>query len=150
MANVQPDEYTRISNVLLDALCKTHLSGTVRQILDTIFRKTYGWHKKTDRISLSQFSECTGLTRRNCLRSINKLEKMNMIIVDRHKNYSEYTIQKDFDLWKIPSSVVKTDNTLKDQVLSKRVPSVVKTDNRSVVKTDNNKRKEIYITKESK
>ena len=55
------DGYTQISNELLEALCWMNLSPYEWRVLLWILRKTYGWKKKTDWISLSQFSKETGL-----------------------------------------------------------------------------------------
>ncbi|MDA3862023.1 MAG: replication protein [Melioribacteraceae bacterium] len=154
MASPQPNEFTRLSNELLEALCKIKVSGAAMSILLVIFRKTYGFNKKKDRISLSQFSELTGIERSNCSRAVAKLESMNLITISKDINSSTYSIQKDYDLW---GSVIKTDNTLQDKVLSKLNPSVVNIDNQvlseltqSVVSSDYNKRKFNESFKESR
>ena len=46
--------FTRLSNEILDELCKIRISGEAMQALLTVLRKTYGYHKKSDNISLSQ------------------------------------------------------------------------------------------------
>ena len=46
--------YTKIANELLDALCKTKMPGTSRQIFNVILRKTYGFNRKKDSISRSE------------------------------------------------------------------------------------------------
>jgi len=53
--------YTPIANEIMDALCSHRISGEERQLLDCIIRKTYGWNKKVDEISLSQFMKMTGM-----------------------------------------------------------------------------------------
>lgn len=64
MQQVQPfkaPEYTQFSNDALDSLmCK--VSANCWKIICVAIRKTYGWHKKTDRISFSQFKEATGIS----------------------------------------------------------------------------------------
>ena len=97
--------YTKIANELLDALCKTKMPGTSRQIFNVILRRTYGFNRKKDSISLSQFSEMTGIERRNCLRTIKYLESMNIIKVDNKNFVSEYAINKDYKNWKLLSRV---------------------------------------------
>lgn len=80
MASPQKENgYTAIANETMDALAKTRIPGEVRQVLDFILRKTYGWNKKSDQISLSQFVEGTGLTKVHVCRSINILKKMNIV-----------------------------------------------------------------------
>ena len=55
--------HTRLANEIMEALCRFRIPGVERQVLDAIIRKTYGWHKKKDAISLSQFVEMTGVTK---------------------------------------------------------------------------------------
>ncbi len=43
------------------------------KVLLVVFRKTFGWHKEKDQISLSQFQTLTGLNRTNTCRAINSL-----------------------------------------------------------------------------
>ena len=58
MANPQRENgHVDIANEIMDKLCRYRIPGEVRQVMDTVFRKTYGWNKKADRISLSQFCE---------------------------------------------------------------------------------------------
>ena len=104
MANVQPENgTTEIANELLDALCRIRIPGEARQVLDVIFRKTYGWKKKWDGIALSTFVEGTGIDKRHLNRVIKILKKMNLIITQKgDEKWTLYAINKDFDTW-IPS-----------------------------------------------
>ncbi len=79
-------------------------------MLDLIFRKTYGWHKKADVITLGTFSKLTGLSRSHIQRSLSVLLKMNLIIKgvpkdgysvpkDGYRLPNVYGIQKDFEKW---------------------------------------------------
>ena len=45
-----------------------------------IFRKTYGWRKKSDRISYSQFEEGTRIDRRNVGRTLRR-----MVVLDYNR-----------------------------------------------------------------
>jgi phage replication O-like protein O len=114
MANPQvEDGHTRIANELMEALCRTRIPGEARQVLDVIFRKTYGWHKKSDAISLSQFVEMTGLKKPHIAESLKKLLVMN-IITEKGKAVTEkgnelgkvYEINKNYETWKpLPKKV---------------------------------------------
>jgi len=102
MASPQPDKFTKISNELLDALAKIRIAGEARQMLDVIIRKTYGFNKKEDKISTSQFIELTGLSRIAIPKARRKLLELNLITVSQ-KGYSQgltYSIQKDYNKWK--------------------------------------------------
>lgn len=109
MANPQPNEFTKISNEILDALCKIRIPGQARQVLDFILRKTYGWNKKIDQISLSTFVEGTNLSKVAICKSIKKLVAMGLITqkgnaMSRFTQKGNDTIvtygfQKDYDKW---------------------------------------------------
>ena len=87
MTSPQPNKFTEISNKLLDALVKIRIPGEARQVFDYILRRTYGFGKKKDQISLSQFVEATTLNKRSVERAIKKLKNMKLIIV--YKNYGK-------------------------------------------------------------
>ena len=74
--------YTPIANEIMDALARTRIPGEVRQVLDYIFRKTYGWNKKEDVIPMSQFVKSTGLKKPNICRALSKLITMCIIKKD--------------------------------------------------------------------
>ena len=113
MANPQWETgYTKISNEIMEAMALIRINGEARQVLDVIFRKTYGWDKKKDKISLSQFCKFTGLKKTNICRAINKLKKMKIIIQIQDDNGSEYSFQKDYEQWEVVSkkSSLQIDN----------------------------------------
>lgn len=108
MANPQKENgYTSISNEIMDALAKIRINGEARQVLDVIFRKTYGFNKKEDAISLSQFSMATGLRRATVCRAINKLKLMGIITQKDNGIANIYRILKDYDTWKpLPKKII--------------------------------------------
>jgi phage replication O-like protein O len=110
---------TAIANDILDSLCRARIPGEARQVLDFIIRKTYGWNKKWDAISLSQFALGTGLKRPNICRLLKKLEKMKLIVIKKdNAGINKYMFNKHYDEWKL---------------LSKK-PTIIKNDNRGVSK----------------
>ncbi len=73
MANPQIENgHTKIANEIMDALCCFRIPGEARQVLDCIIRHTWGWNKKTDKISLSQFVAMTGLMKTAIVKSIKR------------------------------------------------------------------------------
>ena len=100
--------YTKIATEIFEALSRIRIPGEARQILDTIIRKTWGWNKKEDIISLSQFQEYTGLNKMHVYRAINKLIEMNLIIKKGNGKQSAYMFNKYYDTWK---SLPKKDKT---------------------------------------
>ncbi len=121
-----------IPNKIMDALLKIRIPGEARQVLDAILRKTYGWDKSEDEISLSQFEEMTGLPRPSICRAINKLSKMNIIVKKgnakslfskRGNDFtSVYSLQKNHEDWhtltKKPTLINKNAN---DRHVNKKV-----------------------------
>ena len=108
IANPQAENgYTKIANEIMEALAKIRISGEERQVLDVIIRKTYGYNKKKDWISISQFVLATGLPKSSICRAINKLLTKNIIYkkvnaIDKKVNDIplSYSFCKDFDKWK--------------------------------------------------
>lgn len=121
MANPQLENgFTMLANEILEALMKIRIPGQAWQVLLVIIRKTYGFKKKTDYISLSQFQGLTGLVQPHVCRSVNTLVGMNLIIKkDKHKQPT-YRFNKDYDTWiPLPKKIrgIKKDN----QGVSKKV-----------------------------
>lgn len=50
------DGYTRLANLILEALALSKLSGVQKGICEFIFRRTYGWGQKEDEITLAEFA----------------------------------------------------------------------------------------------
>lgn len=124
MASPQKEDgYTPIAHEILEHLSRQVLSPDEWRILMIIFRKTYGWDKKYDKISHSQFAELTGIARGHIPRILNRLLERKMIfkavpqpgvpysgdcppirgrggvpyLGDRHM--ATYGFQKNYDLW---------------------------------------------------
>lgn len=93
------DGFTRIANELLDALCSFHLSPNEWQIILCIIRKTYGFGKKDDIISLSQFQKMTGIKSSNIPRIIKSLELKKIIVVERGYYHCRYYLYKYYQQW---------------------------------------------------
>lgn len=89
------DGFTKIANETVEEFCKLNLSAYEWRVLWVVFRKTYGWHKKRDNISISQIQELTRLDRRNISRSIIKLINKNIIF----RNDQDIEFNKDYDTW---------------------------------------------------
>jgi phage replication O-like protein O len=124
MASPQIEEgYTPIANEIAEALMKINLSAYESRVLWFLFRKTYGWGKKTDWISLSQFSKCIGIDRRLVHRAVKSLSSKKMIVIERDDGIRiRYGFQKDYDKWKVSSkkmTVIKGDDLLS----SKEIPT---------------------------
>lgn len=157
MANPKVENgYTMVANELLDAIIRMAWSGSEIRIFWTIIRKTYGYQKKRDWISLSQIAEATGIAKTNVSREIKKLISKNVIT----RQGRQIGIQKDYDKWHYPEKMSFRINNLKLSKLitiEKNLPVENSVENRGklqndlpiVTKTDNKKFPKLITTKES-
>jgi phage replication O-like protein O len=92
-----PPNYTQVPNDLLDQMLPFLCEGELKVLL-VIIRKTMGYHKIRDKISLSQLEKFTGLTRTNILSAIKKLISKGVIskevlgIEGRQETYYELVV----------------------------------------------------------
>jgi len=102
MANPQTENgYVRIATELLDALCMIHLPGRAWQVFNSILRKTYGYNKKEDWITVSQIEAMTGATTRDVRRALAYLKDAGMI---RRDEKGVTSIVKDFEHWELSTA----------------------------------------------
>lgn len=102
--------YTKIANEILEALSLINLSAYEWRVLIFIIRKTYGFHKKTDWISLSQFKKALSIRRRHIHRALKSLSSKQVIITYRGDRFKiSYGFQKNYSKWsKSPRRVTVT------------------------------------------
>ncbi|HHT9112196.1 MAG: replication protein [Planctomycetes bacterium] len=103
MANPQTENgYTKIANEILEALIKTEMSGHCFRLCLLVIRKTYGFNKKEDAISLSQMSKISGLGKVRCSQIINLLELRKIVTVTEKCNglVKKYRFNKNYETWK--------------------------------------------------
>jgi len=128
MANPQiEDGHVDIANEIVEYLAKYRLSGQEWQVIWVILRKTWGWHKKKDRLSLGYIAKMTLMKRPAVSRAINKLVDKGVIKKD-NSYINIYMFNKDFETWK---TVIR-----KDTMVSKKITGVIKKDNKTVIKKD--------------
>lgn len=105
------DGYTRIADELLEALVRTRIPGQAGQVLLFIIRKTYGFNKKEDTISLSQFEAATGLNKSRVCHCLNTLEGMKLITKKGNGDMTIYGINKKYSGWiPLPKKVTIAKN----------------------------------------
>lgn len=110
MANPQKENgYTAVANEITEHLMAVELSGANHRVVMAIMRKTYGFQKKEDEISLSQFVEATKLSKRTIVYNLQDLEAKKIIIVVRRTEGSAklsniYSFNKDYDTWVVQNS----------------------------------------------
>ncbi|EMH9759605.1 replication protein [Proteus mirabilis] len=91
------DGYTKLANELYEELIGANLTRNQAKVAHAICRKTYGFNKKTDRISDSQLAELTRLPRQKVNKAKNELIAMKVIVkvgmaIGPNKNLTEWDI----------------------------------------------------------
>lgn len=134
MASPQKENgFTPIANEVMEALAKHRISGELRQVIDFIIRKTWGYGKKDDQISNLQFCQGTGMNKSNVHRSLKRCQKRQLVVKNDNTSPPTYCFNKDYSKW-IP--VVRSDNVV--NIATK------------VVRSDNKKLSEVTDTKDNK
>ena len=98
-------EYTRIPNSFIDDL---KLNPYQFQILSIIVRKTDGWCKLEDGISLSQFEKLVSFKKNKIVNTIKELCELELI--EKTKHYNNDTKTYSYSTYKIHSRVVSENN----------------------------------------
>lgn len=108
MANVQTENgFTKIANEILEQMVKLRIPPSEKDILLCVIRKTYGWGKKQDRISLTQFEKETELSRMTVVKSLKNLLTRKLLV----KSGILYGFNKDWETWVVKSGIlVKSEN----------------------------------------
>lgn len=106
---IENGNYTRISNIILESLVKMPFKGCELAVILYIIRKTYGYHKKQDEISLSQF--CAGLdrSRPTIVKALKNLQLVKVVkLVRRGNSLKEgnvYSLNKYEQEWELVNTV---------------------------------------------
>ena len=100
MANPQAENgHVDLAHEIIEAMARYRIPGEQMQCVLVVWRKTYGWHKTEDAISLSQFVQMTGLKRPAVVRALNALNRKNIIIKKDNESISIYKFNKNFETW---------------------------------------------------
>lgn len=140
MANPQKENgFTPIANELVCQFAKTYMSSRESQIVWAIIRKTYGYQKKTDKISFSQLELLTGIDRRHIAPALKRLIERRILTRYAEGKSVFYGIQEYYDQWDklLPKSVTvnnitENGNGLLPNPVTKSLPNSVNTKERKV------------------
>lgn len=100
MENPQSENgHVRIANEIWEALGKYRLSGEEWLVLNCILRKTYGFNKKADIISLSQFCSYTDLPKYAVCRALRKLQVKSIVKTEKVGIMTNYIFNKIWSQW---------------------------------------------------
>jgi phage replication O-like protein O len=115
MASPQLEKgYTKIANEILEKLAFAGINGSEYRILITVIRKTYGFNKKKDYISLTQFQKATIMDRKQAVETIKSLVGKRILL----KEESTYTFNKNWEEW-VVGKRPQADGTIKPELNNK-------------------------------
>lgn len=73
------EAYTKTPNKLLDAILKSRFTASQMTVMLYVIRKTYGWNKHMDSISISKIAKDTEYSRRTMISAVSDLVKLNVL-----------------------------------------------------------------------
>jgi len=83
----------------LEAISFSDLSGMEIRAVVFIIRKTWGWKKHWDKIALSEFEKNLHSDRKNVKRTLEGLNKKNVIFIDKKETPFKYKYNKYIEKW---------------------------------------------------
>ena len=130
MANPQLENgYTRIANELLESILTTSIPARHKDVWWFVVRKTYGFQKKQDRISLSQFTRGTGIDRSGICKILKDLVAWKLLA----KKGGVYSIIKDYPSWVVAQRPLVGSGVQDNQVVA-RAPHTKETMTKEIIK----------------
>lgn len=120
------DGYAKLANSLLEKLAATVLSVNETKVIFCVIRKTYGFHKKSDRIPLSQIALMTELQKSNVSRTLKSLILRKIVIV------SDNAIGMNTCTKEWVKKLSRTITARPPRVLSSAIKGVIADDNKSL------------------
>ena len=132
------DGYTRIANELLEAVLSAELTARQLKIVMAVIRKTYGFNKKSDRITNTQIADITGIHHTHVCKAKNELLERKILIT----NGREIGVNKVVSEWKNEISqnsktLAKSANKTLAKSAKQSVPSQLNTKDTLKDKKDN-------------
>ena len=102
MANPQlANGHTDIAHELVEAFAQLYLSASESRVLWAVLRKSYGWHKKRDRISFTQFEQLTKMNRRHISDALTSLRNRQIVTRTGNGYKLEYGLNKNYEEWNL-------------------------------------------------
>ena len=111
MANPQKENgYTTIANELVEVLSKSNFSGTQLRIVLFLMRYTYGFNRKTAKLSNKFISEGTGIHSISVSREVKNLVEQNVLIEAEKPTFNSARVlgvNKNYDSWRNRGELAK-------------------------------------------
>jgi phage replication O-like protein O len=98
MANPQKEDgHVQLANEILEVLTRTPMPGMEMRMVLHVIRKTYGFGKKMDWISISQFAEALGTDAKNVCRVQKRLILWKIL----EKKDHQIGLNKNWEMWEV-------------------------------------------------
>lgn len=142
--------HTRIANELLEKLTLfpfPNKTTTPLKLCLLVIRKTYGYHKKLDCISLKQFQRGTGSNRSNIVHWLKYLVSAGILVKSDtpNKNGYFYGINKNWEEWKWLVPVLELVSVRHYPSISANTTPSTSADTRTSIPANTHKRKKDNI-----
>lgn len=124
MASPQKENgHTPIANEILEHLVQGGLLGSELSLLLLVIRKTYGWHKKEDIISLTQFERGLKLSRHTVIKAIKNLVYRKMLVKGATLGNTKipYKFNKNWEEWVVQGGALVQNNDRSSAVIKQKV-----------------------------
>lgn len=156
MASPQKEKgHTELSNELLEAIIRFPFESSDYKIMLHTIRKTYGYQKKEDCISIGQYQKATGLARRTVIDCLNRLVRYNALVKRTDTYISRYGVQKDYDKWVVRQTALvqssaKTSAVEQPKLVRQTAPTIEikKTKERDIKNLIEKGKEQYYLEKE--
>ena len=122
--------FTPIANEILEKLINAGLNGCELACALHIIRKTYGYNKKEDEISLTQFLQAIPRSRTSIINALKRLQLVKITILVKKgtskKASNKWVFNKNYDSWQLVKKTVPVRRTSTEnctQLVQKTVPT---------------------------
>ncbi|CNJ37361.1 phage replication protein O%2C N-terminal domain [Yersinia rohdei] len=122
------DGYTRIANELLEAVMCADLTARQLKVALAVIRKTYGFGKKTDRITNTQIAGMTGIHHTHVCTAKNEMIAMKIIITSgNHIGINKVVSDWNFNISQVSETLAKSANNSLAKVANDHSPTQLNT-----------------------
>ncbi len=120
MASPQKEDgFTPIANEILNHLVMPGLNGSEFRLILWVVRKTYGFAKKADQISLTQFQKATGMKRSSVVKTLKTLVAKRLLLLEK----GGFVFNKNWETWVVAKRLPRSQKATK--VVANRGTKVV-------------------------
>lgn len=118
------DGHTRIANELLEAITRFDFSKRQLKVVLFVIRKTYGYNKKVDQMSISQISAGTGLNHSATVNAVNELVELGVVSKQYGQHAQLIGLIKKYQTWGVVSKQYFGIKTIPEGVSKQQLGSI--------------------------